>query len=452
MHLHFVGIGGIGMSGLAGIALNLGYRVSGSDLRENKLIDDLRKKGATIYTGHRANQLNNADAVIFSSAINKDNPEIRQAKIKGIPVISRGKLVADITNPHESIVVAGTHGKTTTTALICELLLEDKRNPIILIGGILKRIGSNSRWGNGGWAIIESDESDGSFLFHHPSIAVVTNVENDHLEYYSSRANILQAFYQFLKKIKSNGVGLVNMDDDGLRYILKKGGIKRNLITYGMHPKSDISAQNIHLGVLNCSFELRYKGKIMGKLEAPLAGMHNVHNCLAAAGVGIVLGISWENIRKTFSSFRGVKRRLEKVGQIGSVLVFDDYAHHPTEIKATLKELKRAGHRVIVVFQPHRYTRTALLLPEFSTCFSQADILVITDIYPAGEDPIPGISGKTLFKVVKEKRVAPTYYIPAREKIVEFLKKEIRKNDLILTLGAGDITLLSTEIVKSGIL
>ncbi|HDN85135.1 MAG TPA: UDP-N-acetylmuramate--L-alanine ligase, partial [Candidatus Aerophobetes bacterium] len=228
MHLHFVGIGGIGMSGLARIALNLGYRVSGSDLRENKLTDDLRKKGATIYTGHRANQLNNADAVIFSSAINKDNPEIRQAKIKGIPVISRGKLVADITNPHESIVVAGTHGKTTTTALICELLLEDKRNPIILIGGILKRIDSNSRWGNGGWAIIESDESDGSFLFHHPSIAVVTNVENDHLEYYSSRANILQAFYQFLKKIKSNGVGLVNMDDDGLRYILKKGGIKRN--------------------------------------------------------------------------------------------------------------------------------------------------------------------------------------------------------------------------------
>lgn len=451
MHLHFIGIGGIGMSGLAGIALQLGYRVSGSDLRENQLTKNLQKKGATFYLGHCADQVKDADLVVFSSAINKDNPEIREAKIKGIPTISRGQFVADLTNPCENIVVAGTHGKTTTTALICELLLEDKRDPTILIGGVLKRTGVNSRWGSGGWAVVESDESDGSFLLLHPSIAVITNIEDDHLEHYLSQANILQAFSRFLKGIKPGGVGIVNIDNEGLQHILKKGRIKRHLITYGLRPGADISAQNIHFGILSSSFKVRYKGKIMGKLEVPLSGMHNIHNCLAAAGVGIILGISWKKIKEVFSSFKGVKRRLERVGQVGSVSIFDDYAHHPTEIKATLQELKRFGQRLIVIFQPHRYTRTALLLSQFSTSFAQADVLVLTEIYPAGEAPIPGINGQTLFKLVRKKRSSPTYYIPSQKKIIEFLKNQVKKDDLILTLGAGDITQLSTEIIKSGI-
>jgi len=448
VHLHFVGIGGIGMSGLARIFLQAGYTVSGSDIKETSITKKLRSQGAHIYNGHRANQIEGADMVVFSSAISAQNPEIKEAQARKVPLISRGKLVAQIANMKENIIVAGTHGKTTTTALIAELLLREGLDFTLLIGGILKKINSNSQLGIGRWMLVESDESDGSFLYFHPTIAIVTNIENDHLNYYYSLKDLLQAFTQFLKKVKPEGKVIVNIDDPRLRYILRKIPKKKNVSTYGLCSKADISAFNINLEALKSSFEVRYKKNSLGRIEVPLPGMHNIYNCLAMIGVGITLGVSWEKIRKTFFYFKGVKRRLEKIGEVKDILIFDDYAHHPTEIKATLNEIKRLGKRVIVIFQPHRYTRTKLLWEEFTVAFDKVDLLLLTDIYPAGEVPLPGVDGKLFFEAVRKKRKSPTYYIPSKSKIIEFVKKEVKKKDIILTLGAGDINELSYQILQ----
>lgn len=447
MHLHFIGIGGIGMSGIARIFLQLGYKISGSDTKKTETTTQLRQQGALIYKGHRENQVKGADMVIFSSAIKSSNPEIKQAKKEGILLLSRGELIAQITNPKESIVIAGTHGKTTTTGLIAELLLRSGRDPTIFMGGILKKINSNSRWGNNRWAVVESDESDASFLYLRPSIAVLTNVEDDHLDFYGSRRNIFNAFVKFTYKIKPGGVGIVNIDDPASFHILRKVGNRKKFLTYGLSPEADISAKDINLKVLSSSFKVKYKKNIMGEVKVPLSGIHNIYNCLAAVGAGYLLGVKWATIKYTLLSFQGVKRRIEKVGQVGCVPVFDDYAHHPTEIRAVLGELKKIGRRVIAVFQPHRYTRVKFLLPQFLTAFEKADVLILTPIYSAGEKPIPGINGKVLFKALQKKRASPTYYIPSKERIIKFIRKNLEENDLIITLGAGDITKLSTQII-----
>jgi len=447
MHLHFVGIGGIGMSGLAKIFLQLGCRISGSDKKETDITEKLQQQGATIYKGHKREQIEGADVVVLSSAIKASNPEIKEARKRGIPLISRGELVAQIVNLKESVVVAGTHGKTTTTALVAELLLNNKKDPTIFIGGILKKINSNSRLGKGEWVVLESDESDASFLYLYPKVAVITNIEDDHLDFYGSPRNILGAFVKFAQKIKPNGVGIVNIDDPASFYLLRKAGRKRIFLTYGLNPRAYISAKDIKLGVLESNFKVKYKGGIVGEVKAPLSGLHNVYNCLAVVGVGYFLGISWEEIKNTLYSFKGVKRRMEKVGQIGSIPVFDDYAHHPTEIRAVLRELKKLGRRVIAIFQPHRYTRVKFLLPYFLNAFEEADLLLLTPIYSAGERPIPGVNGKMFFEALQKRRSSPTYYISSKRRIIQFIEKHVEENDLIVTLGAGDITRLSTEII-----
>jgi len=436
------------MSGLAKIMLQSGYKISGSDIKENFLTRRLKEEGAIIYQGHQKEQIEDSDLVIFSSAIREDNPERLEAEARRIPLISRGEFVARIANLQENIVVAGTHGKTTTTALIAELLLEDGRDPTLLMGGILRKIGSNSRLGRSRWMVIESDESDGSFLFLRPSIAVITNVEDDHLDYYHSRTNLLTAFGRFIQKVKPGGVAVINLDDSGLRHLLKKEHLSRCILTYGLNPHSDISARDIRLEALKSSFKIIYRNSFLGEVEVPLPGIHNLYNCLAAVGVGIKLGITWEKIKKSITFFSGVKRRLEKIGEAGSILVFDDYAHHPTEIEATLKEINRLGRRVLAIFQPHRYTRTRLLLPRFSTAFDLADLLILTPIYSAGEPPLPDIDEKTFFEVISRKRKLPTYYLSSPEEIVGFIKDKVRENDLIITLGAGDISQLSTKILS----
>lgn len=448
MRLHFIGVGGIGMSALANVFLQLGYTVSGSDVKQTQITRELHRQGANIYKGHRADQIEGADVVVFSSAIKNSNPEIREAKKRKLPLISRGQLVAKITNPKQSIVVAGTHGKTTTTALIAELLLRSSKDPTVFIGGVLRKINSNSRWGKSRWAVVESDESDASFLHLHPSIAVFTNVEDDHLDFYHSSRNILSAFVKFIHRIKPGGVGIVNIDDPGLGYILRKIEVREKILTYGLSPQADIQAEDIKIKALGSSFKVKYKKNVVGEVKAPLPGVHNVYNCLAAVGAGYVLGTSWVEIRNTLSCFEGVKRRIEKVGQIGSVPVFDDYAHHPTEIKAMLGELNKLGRRVIVIFQPHRYSRVKFLLPQFLTAFENADVLILTPIYSAGERPIPGINGRTFFQALKKRRPSSAcYYMPSEGKILRFIKTHLKENDLIVTLGAGDITKLSTQII-----
>jgi len=450
MHVYFVGVGGIGMSGLARILLESGYKVSGSDLRKTEIIRRLCEEGMTFYSGHKKEHVKGKDLVIFSSAIKQDNPEIIQAKLEGIPLISRGRFVAEIANLKKSIVIAGTHGKTTTTALISELLLDAEKDPTILVGGVLKRIDSNSRFGRGEWMIVESDESDGSFLFHHPDIAVITNIEKDHLDFYHSFQNILQAFSKFIDRIKPEGAGIFNLDDPALFYLLTtKKKRKGKILTYGLSSKADIWAKNIDLKPLQASFEVMFKKNLLGKVEVPLAGFHNVYNCLAVIGVGIFLGIDWKKIKKALFHFEGIKRRLEKVGEMGKIPVFDDYAHHPTEIKAVLKELKRLKRRIIAIFQPHRYTRTKLLLSEFAPAFDEADVLVLLPIYPAGELPISGIDGKSFFEHVKKKRKLPTYFFSSKKDVINFIRENLKRNDLIVTVGAGDVTYLSQEILSS---
>lgn len=447
MHVHFIGIGGIGMSGLARIMLASGHKVSGSDIRKSPLTEKICSEGAIIYKGHHASQIKGADLVVFSSAISAENPEIMEAKSTGIPLISRGKLVAQIANSKKAIVVAGTHGKTTTTALISELFLNQDIDLTILIGGILKKINANSRFGIDRWMLVESDESDASFLHLHPHIAVITNVENDHLDYYGSPRNLINAFTTFMEKVKPGGGIIANLDDPGVNFILKKNSTKKRMITYGLQQRADISAIDINTQPLKSSFKVSYRGNFISEVEVPLPGVHNIYNCLATIGTGLAAGISWEKIRKTLHCFGGVKRRLEKIGQVRNALVYDDYAHHPTEIKATLHEVHKLDRRIIAIFQPHRYTRTKSLLHKFPSALKEADLLILTDIYSAGESPVSGINGEVLFDIIRKERRLPTYYIPHKREIIEFVKHQLKERDLVITIGAGDVTDLSYEIV-----
>ncbi len=439
--IHFIGIGGIGMSGLAGVLLEKGYLISGSDKKKNTLTEHLEKRGATIYQGHLSSHLAGADLVVTSSIIPSLNPELQEAKRKKIPLISRGALLGELVNEKEGIVVAGTHGKTTTTSLICSLLHRGGKNPTMFIGGELNDIGGNSQLGKSEYVVAESDESDGSFLFLSPKISVLTSLEDDHLDYYGSEDKLLGAFIQFLKRLKPGGTLIIDKDDPGLNKVLKESSLapSQKLITYGINSPAHLSAENIKLEQFGSSYEVNYKGRSMGNINLPLPGKHNIYNSLASIGVGITLGIKWNEIREALSLFKGIKRRFEVIGEKRGILVVDDYAHHPTEIKVTLKAVARLKRRIVAIFQPHRYTRTKMLLSKFAHSFERADILLLTSIYAAGENPLPGIDGKLLFEKVKKERRKQTYYLPTFEKIINFLRREAKEGDLILTLGAGDI-------------
>ncbi|NWF51464.1 MAG: UDP-N-acetylmuramate--L-alanine ligase [Nitrospirae bacterium] len=449
--IHFVGIGGIGMSGIAEVLHNLGYEVTGSDIRETETTNRLIALGIKIYIGHNADNIDDAHVVVISSAVPEENPEVVEAKRRSIPVIRRAEMLAELARLKYSILVAGAHGKTTTTSLISAILAHAGFDPTVIIGGKLKATGSNARLGQGEFLVAEADESDGSFLKLSPTIAIATNIDREHMDFFKTMEAMKEAFISFLNKIPFYGVSIVCMENEYLRELLTS--LHRRYITYGFGSESEIYARNIQKGFMSINFEVVYKGKVMGRFNLPLVGEHNVLNCLAAIGVALELQIDLMSIKEALKNFGGIQRRFEFKGEAKGIKIFDDYGHHPTEIKAILKAAKEGlfnngDNRLFVLFQPHRYTRTKDLLYEFSSSFKDADTLILLDIYAAGEKPIEGINSAVLFERIKKSGHCKAVYISDKEEVIRHIISQIRKGDMLLTLGAGDVWKLGEEILQ----
>ncbi|KKM12272.1 UDP-N-acetylmuramate--alanine ligase [Clostridiales bacterium PH28_bin88] len=444
---YFVGIGGAGMSGLAKILLELGHRVSGSDLKKSKVTERLAGMGATIFLGHAAHNLEpGVELVVVSSAIPKENPEVVEAKARGVPVIQRADLLARLMQRQRAIAIAGAHGKTTTTSMISLMLDKNGMDPTVVIGGELNDIGGNAKLGHGRYLVAEADESDKSFLKLFPFVAVVTNIENDHLDNYGSVANIIAAFEEFIHKVPEEGFVVLCSDDPELYRISQDG--RKKYITYGLEGQTDYTAREIHLEGLTSRSEIFFRGARLGQLSLNVPGKHNVLNALAAIAVGHQLGISFEGIAASLAGFQGVERRFQIIGKAAGVRVVDDYGHHPTEIQATLRAA-RCTHpsRLVVVFQPHRYTRTQLLHEQFGPAFAHADITVIDAIYGAGEPPIPGVTAELIANAART-YCPQVYFMPGANAIMDYLIANCRPGDLVITMGAGNIWEIGREFLK----
>ncbi|MDR0822788.1 MAG: UDP-N-acetylmuramate--L-alanine ligase [Endomicrobium sp.] len=432
--VHFVGIGGSGMSGIAEVLINLGHRVSGSDLKKSDATEHLKEIGAKIFIGHKAQNIKKASVIVTSTAVDKDNPEVIAAVKNKIPVIRRIEMLAEIARLKYAITIAGTHGKTTTTSLTSLVLSEGGLDPTIIIGGKLKNLNTSARMGRGDFLVAEADESDGSFLKLSPSIAVVTNIDNDHLDYYKTMDNLKDSFVEHINSVAFYGAAILCGDDKIIKEIMPR--LTRKYITYGFDDSNDLIAKNIKNSQGLVGFDIVYMGKKLGAIVLRAAGKHNILNSLAAIGVGLRLEIPFNNIAKAIYSFDGVGRRLEKKGEKNGVLIIDDYGHHPTEIKATLSAIKSfwQGRRLIVLFQPHRYTRTQTLFKDFGESFSDADIVKVLDIYPAGEKPIIAVSRDLILDEMKKNKVNAQGYTN-----IEDIARIVSDGDIVLTLGAGDV-------------
>jgi len=434
--VHFVGVGGIGMSGLAEILLASGYRVSGSDLQKSQLLERLECLGAEIFSGHAAANLDGVDVVIFSSAVSPENSELAKARGLGLPILSRGELLAELMGAEKGISVAGTHGKTTTTAMLGLCLLEAGVDPTLVVGARFEAIESNARLGRGEWFVAEADESDRSFLKLSPFCAVVTNIDLDHMDQYRDLADLQAAFVEHLNRIRAEGLVVACADDAGVAAILKK--LHLRVVTYGLEAGADICARRLELEWRRSSFDCYESGVCLGRIQLGVPGRHNVLNSLAAIAVARqVTSAPFEAIQRALANFQGAERRLQWKGEKNGVWVVDDYGHHPTEVRATLEACKVGGRRIVVVFQPHRYTRTGYVMKELSQCFSDADVLYLMDIYPAGEEPIEGVTSDHL--AVEIGRHQLVHYLPDEEEMLADLEKETRAGDLIITLGAGNV-------------
>jgi len=447
-HTHFIGIGGIGMSCIAQLLLRRGEQVSGSDLKEGGIIRQLKQLGATVYLGHDPAHIQGAELVVYSSAIKEDNPEIRQARAQGIPVIKRAQALAQLMEDKLVVTVTGSHGKTTTTSLASCLLMEAGLMPTVAIGGILRNIDTNAYFGDGNFFVAEADESDGSFLYYHPRYSIITNVDFEHLDYYKSFDNLLKSVRDFLANTQQGGCVFCCGDDENLRKLmLEYGG---NHILFGLNENSHIYPCVIHLKGLASEFDCVYKGQPVGKFYLPLGGRHNISNALAVIALGLELGIGTDIIKKALANYKGAGRRIEIKYSDSRYTIIDDYAHHPTEIRATLAAVRNiAGvKRLIAVFQPHRFTRTKLLMDEFTKSFDAVDCLILTDIYPASEPPIEGISGRTLYEKIKERFPAKEIVFLPKEEITGYLLKVLAPGDVVITLGAGDIVKSAEELVE----
>jgi len=448
-HIHLVGIGGIGMSGIAELLLNLGYSVSGSDIRRTEVTDHLSNLGGKIFLGHRPQNIEGADVVVFSSAVKDDNPEIAEARERSIPVIPRAEMLAELMRLKYGIAVAGAHGKTTTTSMIGSILTRGGLDPTIVIGGRLNIWGgSNARLGSSDFLVAEADESDGSFLALSPSIAVITNIDYEHIDFYQSMDNLRKTFVDFINKIPFYGRAILCLDDKEVQGLIPN--LKKSYLTYGLNPQSDIRASEISKEGLNTSFAVTYKDGLVGRITTCTPGDHNVLNALAAVGVGLELDIDFEYIREGLKDLGGLKRRFEIKDERGGILFLDDYGHHPTEIVATIRTAKECwpDRRLMVVFQPHRYTRTSHLYDSFVVSFNQADFLIITHIYGAGEEPIPGVDGRSLYQGIRDRGHRAVTFCDSIDDIISLLLNEMRPGDVVLTLGAGDIHLVGTELLK----
>ncbi|RJQ57039.1 MAG: UDP-N-acetylmuramate--L-alanine ligase [Nitrospiraceae bacterium] len=445
--VYFTGIGGVGMSGIAEVLHNLGYKVSGSDMKESETTSRLKGMGINISIGHRAENIKDADVVVISSAVSPYNPEVEAARKLSIPVIPRAEMLAELARLKYGVLIAGAHGKTTTTSLVASVLAEGGFDPTVVIGGKLKGIGSNAKLGQGEFLVAEADESDGSFLKLSPTIAVVTNIDREHMDYFKTVDEIKNAFLSFINKIPFYGLSILYGDNEHIKELLPR--LQRRFITYGLSEHLDLVAGGINTDGVRTRFEAVLNGKSLGVFEIPLFGAHNVCNCLAAIAVASELKMDMDDIRNAFRNFSGVQRRFEIKGAVSGIRVVDDYGHHPAEIMATLKAAKEvvADGRLVVVFQPHRYTRTRDLLTDFFYAFSDADKVVLMDIYPAGEQPIEGVSSEALFNGIKATS-RDVEYIKDRDGIPGYLNKELREGDMLLTLGAGDVWKIGEEFLK----
>jgi len=448
-HIHFVGIGGIGMSGIAELLLNLGYEVSGSDLKATHMTRRLAKRGGRIFIGHKRAQIEGADVVVFSSAVDRSNLEIEEAKERSIPVIPRAEMLAELMKLKYGVAVAGAHGKTTTTSMVASILTSGHLDPTVVIGGRLDIWGgSNAKLGQGDLLVAEADESDGSFLALSPTIAVVTNLDQEHLDHYEDMESIRDTFVDFINKIPFYGVAVLCLDNEEIQGIIPR--LKKRYITYGMTSQADLKARDLEKEKLGVRFEVLYHNQSLGRVFVGMPGEHNVLNSLAAAAVGIELDLDIEVIKAGLKNLGGVGRRFELKGEHGNILVLDDYGHHPTEVMATLKTAKESwpDRRLIVAFQPHRYTRTHALFDRFVISFNEADVLIVSPIYSAGEKPIEGVSGEGLCQGIKAHGHKEAVYSPGQEETLSTLLSIVTSGDLVMTLGAGDIYELGGRLLK----
>lgn len=446
-HIHFIGIGGSGMNGIAMIMLGLGYRVTGSDLKPSATTERLETLGVACYTGHNGGNLGNADLVVASTAIPPDNAELVEAKKRGLPVVHRSEMLAWLMRRQKGIAIAGAHGKTTTTSMAALMLEKNKLDPTIVIGGELTDIGGNAKLGGGEYIVAEADESDGSFLKLDPFIEVITNIEDDHLDYYKCEENIVAAFHEFLAKVPDSGLAVVCLDDPGIRKQMEE--FDRPCQTYALdHPQADYTMKNIRLNGQLTSGDVYYQGLYLGALELSVPGRHNLSNALAVVAVGRFIGLAMEDITAALKSFTGAGRRFQLTGEVNGIKVIDDYAHHPTEIKATLRAAVQVKTgRVVGVFQPHRYTRTSILGERFGEAFKDADVIIVSEIYSAGERPIEGVSARTIISAIENHDGREAIYLPTRQEIVDYLVRTARPGDMILTMGAGDIWNAGVELI-----
>ncbi|MFZ0133067.1 MAG: UDP-N-acetylmuramate--L-alanine ligase [Desulfobacterales bacterium] len=447
-HIHFVGIGGIGMSGIAELLLNLGYTVSGSDLKSSDITERLQRLGGRIYKGHAAEQVAGADVVVVSSAVDAENPEVKAARGASIPVIPRAEMLAELMRLKYSIAIAGAHGKTTTTSIISAVLDRGGLDPTVVIGGKLKSIGTNARLGEGDFIVAEADESDGSFLKMSPAIAVVTNIDREHLDYYPDLEAIKSAFLGFIDRIPFYGLAVLCLDNESIQELIP--AIKKRYTTYGMSTQADIQARNVAVEGLRSRFALYHQGEMLGEIRLNLPGLHNVYNAMASVAVAMELGLAFETVKAALETVEGVQRRLEIKGDVNGILVVDDYGHHPTEIKTTLQAAKEAwpDRRLVVVFQPHRFSRTRALFDEFTRSFYQSDVLVVLPIYSAGEKALVGVDSSAMCDGIRLHGHKEVVCRDSLAAAVAGLQDTLVAGDVLLTLGAGDVWKVGEEVLQ----
>lgn len=447
--IHFIGIGGIGMSGIAEILLDQGFSVTGSDKQLSEITERLEKLGAKIYEGHSPEHIEpDVDVVVYSSAVKMDNPEVQEAIRRKIPLIRRAEMLAELMRLKYGIGIAGTHGKTTTTSMVGLILIEGGFDPTVIVGGVLRDLGgTNARLGHGNFIVVEADEFDRSFLQLTPTIAVITTLEPEHLDCYGSVEELKNAFIDFANKVPFYGFVVLCLDEPMIQDIMPK--IKKKIVTYGLNAQADVQAIDPEFSGRKASYTLIYKGKDYGRINLQVPGIHNIKNSLAGIAVGMELGIEFEKIKKAVERFRGVYRRFEIRAEVNGIIVVDDYAHHPTEIKAVLQAAKDGWkRRVVAVFQPHLYSRTRDFYLDFGRSFFNADVCVLTDVYPAREEPIEGVSGKLIADAARDFGHKDVHYVPNKMELADYVLGLVKSGDMVIFMGAGDITKICGEFIK----
>ena len=445
--IHFVGIGGIGMSGIAEVLLNLGYQITGSDMKVGASVKRLRKLGATVHIGHREENLGDSDVLVKSTAVGMDNPEVQAALDAHVPVIRRAEMLAELMRMKHGVAIAGTHGKTTTTSMLATVVAEAGLDPTVVIGGRLNAIGTNARLGRGDWLVAEADESDGSFLHLDPTVAIVTNIDPEHLEHYGSMSSLVETFVTFANKVPFYGFAVVCLDHPVVQDILPQ--LRRRVVTYGLNRQADFRAENLRFEGLNAYFDVFKGEERLGEMVLEMPGTHNVQNALATIAAAMEMDIAFDVVVRGVAAFAGVERRFTVRGEHQGAIIVDDYAHHPVEIQATLDGAV-AGfpeRRIIAVFQPHRYSRVKDLQADFCRCFNRADHVVVCPVYAAGETPIEGVDHHSLLDGIKRHGHRSVVAVESLEEAVQHIRKELGDNDLVVTLGAGNVNQICSDLL-----